>query len=105
MGGAPARCIASHSTAAVMPLPHVPTTGLSPRLTASHRSGPSALARTRSSSDGGSSVWYAGVVDDLGDRTDEKGSERAWGMWPDERPSRGSGSVPWKLRVRAAHAR
>lgn len=81
---------------AVIPLPQLVTIGFSPLMINSAYSGPTACTSALRISAGDKKVVYG--VGELGDvwvwRKVLKGSDKECGIWPDERPGRGSGSVP-----------
>lgn len=78
-----------------MPLPQLATTGRFPWMIWSASAAPTALSRAALISEGERNVEYSCPVLVLcfcKKRLNVK--EYEWGIWPEERPGRGSGSVP-----------
>lgn len=93
----PATLRAKTNTAAVIPEPQVVVTISSPLLTFSQLSLPKTSSKTLTNSLAGKRVWYGGVVFVSDVRRVEKGILIEFGICPDDKPSRGSGAVPWNL--------
>lgn len=96
----PSNCSPSQRTAAVIPLPQLVITGTFRLNTRLALSAPKALITASPSCCVGSRVVYTvpfGAV--LLCRNVLKGRDSEFGMWPDESPALGSGSVPRYLAI------
>ena len=92
---APKSCKPSQRTPAVMPLPQLVTTALSPLRTFSTSAGPTAASNAFWISEGARKVVYSGpFFEPCFCKNTLNGSEKECGIWPDDNPGRGSGSVP-----------
>ncbi len=93
--GAARSCSPNQRTPAVIPLPQLVITGLSPLTTFPAISVPTALFNASRTSDSGRNVVYSGPALGLCFwRNKLKGSEWEFGIWPEGSPGRGSGSSP-----------
>lgn len=91
----PKSCKPSQRTAAVMPLPQLVTTGLSPLRIFSTSVGPTATSNAFWISEGPRKVVYSEPLFEMCFcKNILNGSEKECGIWPDDSPGRGSGSAP-----------
>jgi len=98
--GTPSSWSPSQSTPAVIPLPQLATTRRRPLSTSCSRCSESVAVSVERRAEGGRKVVYAyefAPKPAWVERKEVKGRERACGMWPEERPARGSGSCPVNL--------
>ena len=83
-----------------MPLPQLVMTDLSPLRTLSTSAGPRVVSNTFRISEGARKVVYSEPCFELCFcKNTLNGSENEFGIWPDDNPGRGSGSVPVNLTV------
>ena len=97
---APKSCKPSQRTPAVMPLPQLVMTGLSPLRIFLTSARPTVASNIFWISEGARKVVYSEPCFELCFcKNTLNGSEKEYGIWPDDNPGRGSGSVPMNLTV------
>ena len=96
----PSNLSPSHNTPAVIPLPQLVTIGRLPWMTSSAFFSPIAFTSAcRNAGTGRNFVYALPFPPVCVSRKVLKGRENAWGICPEERPGRGSGSLPVNLQM------